>query len=437
MTPEKIKERINRTVRKITPDISQQIILDAKKKAYQKPEKKSSFFSLKPALVFAMSMLLLAVVVFNRPAANVAASTIVLDVNPSIEISLDDSGKVIDVEGKNEDAILVIGEASFDGLTLEETLDVLVKALIDNGYLNDNANSILVTVDNEDMTSTVLDMMNKILTEKDFSGSVLCQNLKDDPKLKELAQKYSISIGRAQLISEIVAMDDSYKIEELAKLNVHQLNLLLGNTDSKANGVKKMGRASQKEYIGEEKAQEIALASIGASVNEVTDYSVKIDYRHNNIVYITEFVYNNTEYVVMVNGKSGAILECEKENREYKYQFGSDGSKNDNKNGSGNQGECDGTGAGNNNSGSGSGSETGNKNAGSGTGKGKNAGTTIGKENAKRIALNHANAAEYGNYNSELCNRDGKLVYCINFEANGRNCKYVIDADTGEILENE
>ncbi len=182
-----------------------------------------------------------------------------------------------------------------------------------------------------------------------------------------------------------------------------------------------MGQASQKDYIGEEKAKEIALSSVGAKETEISDYNIEIDYRHRNIVYVIKFVYNNIEYVVMVNGTSGTILECEQENKQYKYQYGYNNSSG-----------LDDENSGNNNYGQGG------SNNGTNGGKGNNSygnGSCIGQKNVKRIAINRANASEYNNYRSELSLQDGKRVYCVEFEANNRQYKYVIDANTGEILE--
>ncbi len=412
MTPEKIKQKIKNTVQKITPDISEQIILDAGKNAYQPKKEKNRVFSWKPALVLAMSCLLFVAIFVNWPPTNVAAATITLDVNPSIDITLDDDGKVVDIVGKNEEGIDVVESLAVIGCKIEVALQALIDSLLEHGYLNDDANSILVTVDNEDITTSLMKMINDILAEEDFDGSVVCQNLKNNPELTALAEKYDISIGRAQLITELIALDGTYNIEELATLNINQLNLLLGNPENSVPGVKRMGKASEKEYIGEDKAKETALASVGATEEEISDYSYEIDYRHRNIVYIIKFVYNNTEYVIMVNGTSGSILECEQENRKYKYQNSheyenSNGSENDSHKGNGKKGN------------------------------GNNSATGIGKENAKRIALNHANVNEYHNYNCELCTQDGKLVYCINFQADNGECKYVIDAISGEILKDK
>ena len=414
MTPEKIKEKINKTVQKITPDISEQIILDARKRVHQEKKEKSRGFSWKPVLIFAMSCLLFVTIIVTRPATSVVAATISLDINPSIEITLDEKDKVIEIFGKNEEGIDVVENLNVKGCQVKVALKTLIESLLEQGYLNDSANSILVTVDNENITANLMEMIEDILAEDDFDGSVVCQNLKNNPDLVKLAETYNISIGRAQLITELIALDSTYNIEELAKLNVTQLNLLLGNSENTIPGIQRMGQASQKEYIGEEKAKEIALKSVKASATEISDYTMEIDYRHHNIVYVIKFVYNNTDYVVMVNGTSGVILECEQENRQYKHQYEHSHSSSSNDDTSGH-----------------------NHGKGSNSGNGNNYGngSCIGQKNVKRIVLNHANASESSNYKSELCLQDGKLVYCIEFKANSRQCKYVIDANTAEILE--
>ena len=57
------------------------------------------------------------------------------------------------------------------------------------------------------------------------------------------------------------------------------------------------------------------------------------------------------------------------------------------------------------------------------------------KEQAKEIALKHANikAADITDYEIDLDTEDGKLVYDISFEHNGKEYDYDVDAETGKI----
>ncbi len=59
----------------------------------------------------------------------------------------------------------------------------------------------------------------------------------------------------------------------------------------------------------------------------------------------------------------------------------------------------------------------------------------ISKEKAKEIALNHANLKESDitDYEIDLDNEDGKLVYEISFECGGKEYDYDVNATTGDI----
>ncbi len=59
----------------------------------------------------------------------------------------------------------------------------------------------------------------------------------------------------------------------------------------------------------------------------------------------------------------------------------------------------------------------------------------ITKEKAKEIALKQANLKETDitDYEIDLDNEDGKLVYEISFESNGKEYDYDVDANTGSI----
>lgn len=59
----------------------------------------------------------------------------------------------------------------------------------------------------------------------------------------------------------------------------------------------------------------------------------------------------------------------------------------------------------------------------------------ITKEQAKEIALKHANIkdSDITDYEIELEKEDGNLVYDISFEHNGKEYDYDVDAETGNI----
>lgn len=67
------------------------------------------------------------------------------------------------------------------------------------------------------------------------------------------------------------------------------------------------------------------------------------------------------------------------------------------------------------------------------------AGTYIGEDEAKSIALDHAgfSTAEVSFSKVELGTDDGQIVYEIEFYKDGREYEYTINASTGSIIEYE
>ena len=123
------------------------------------------------------------------------ASTISLDVNPSIEIRVNKYEKVLETLALNDDAEVVLGDMDFKGSSFSDVaINALIGSMLQNGYLDRSwRNSILISVDNQDPAlSTALQEklsqeVNALLQTNSFTGSVLSQTVSDDDELKTLA----------------------------------------------------------------------------------------------------------------------------------------------------------------------------------------------------------------------------------------------------------
>lgn len=99
----------------------------------------------------------------------------------------------------------------FSGSSLDVTVNALIGSMLRNGYLNENANSILVSVDTRDaakgsaLREKLAGEIDSLLRTDTFSGAVLSQTVAADAALQQLAQEYGISLGKAQLVQEIAA----------------------------------------------------------------------------------------------------------------------------------------------------------------------------------------------------------------------------------------
>ena len=321
------------------------------------------------------------------------ASTVSLDVNPGITINLNKKEEVLSVTPVNEDGKTVIGNMTFENCSLETTVNALIGSMLKNGFLSESANSVLVTVDgrNDEKSKELQNRISKeirsFMDGNDIKPAVLAQKAGNDKDIEKFAEENGISVGKAQIIKQYVKANPGSSAEELAKLNINELNMLIQNSGTVIKDSESFGKASEEKYIGFEKAMEIALEHFGKKASEITNTEKELETEHGIIVYDIEFVSGNTEYDVEINALTGKIEHSEKESAEKdkdvieKPEF-------------------------------------------------------IGKEKAVKRALGYfkKNRNEVRNIEAELENEKGLYVYEVEFESGTAEYKVTIDAVSAEIL---
>ena len=242
------------------------------------------------------------------------ASTIGIDVNPSITVTVNKKEKVLDVTANNDDAKIILEGMDLAGSDINVAINALIGSMVKNGYIDELANSILISVDNpnsaesEALRQKIVDELSAFINSGN-NISVVSQSITSSSDKESLANSYGISVGKLELIEKLIAKNNLYTYEELKNLSINELNLLLG---SATENVTTSGSASDKSYIGKDKALEIALSDAG--VSSVTWSEVEMDYDDGFMTYEVEFTYNNREYDYEINATTGDILES---NREY------------------------------------------------------------------------------------------------------------------------
>ena len=242
------------------------------------------------------------------------ASTIGIDVNPSITVTVNKKEKVLDVTANNDDARIILEGMDLAGSDINVAINALIGSMVKNGYIDELANSILISVDNpnsaesEALRQKIVDELNAFINSGN-NISVVSQSITSSSDKEALANSYGISVGKLELIEKLIAKNNLYTYEELKDLSINELNLLLR---SATENVTTSGTASDKSYIGKDKALEIALSDAG--VSSVTWSEVEMDYDDGFMTYEVEFTYNNREYDYEINATTGDILES---NREY------------------------------------------------------------------------------------------------------------------------
>ncbi len=326
---------------------------------------------------------------FKGGSSGTLAAVVSFDVNPSIELNVDKNEKIISAVGLNDEGREVLGGMELEGSGFDVAVNAIIGSMLQHGYLDDTANSILLSVsgvdgyDADTLQAKLTDNVNRLLKD----CSVLSQNVSDaDGDLVEKAEKYGITVGKARLISQIVAGDSRHNFEELVGLTINELNLISGGKP--LSGISAQGQASDKSYIGNDAALSAALTHAGLSRDDVKNIDIELDYEYGLMVYEVEFESGSAEYEYGIDARSGDIIWVENEDG---YSF--------------RQGRPD----------------------------------FISTDKAKAAALSHAglNEAQVSRLLTELDHEDGRYVCEVEFKYGGYEYHYEIDAESGAVLEFE
>ena len=252
-----------------------------------------------------------------------------LDVNPGIEISIDDNERVIDVTAVNEEGKDIISDLKFEGSDINVACNAIVGSMMTRGYLNDLSNSILLSVRSTDVERSkaiekeLSGNLNHFLEEYSLAAAILGQYVEEDDDLDEFAESNGISLGKAWLIRNLVASGSTrMTAESLLKLSTQEL-ILLGQEKNLASE-NSYGKANTSKYIDKEKALAIAMDAAGVGMNEVTGQKIEFDCDDGKIVYEVEFVTSGVEYEYDIDAVSGDVLGVERESADDDDEFDDD-----------------------------------------------------------------------------------------------------------------
>ena len=144
-------------------------------------------------------------------------SEVGIDVNPSLKLLLNRKDRVTEAQGLNEDGQALLADTNLKGNTVEDAVDQVMSSLVDQGYLNaDGAkNAVLVSVSGrnqkkaEAVKTEVSANVEKTLTEKQVNAVVYDQTIQVTDELKELAENYQVSPGKAEFVGLLVNENDT------------------------------------------------------------------------------------------------------------------------------------------------------------------------------------------------------------------------------------
>ena len=402
MTNEKLEQRLAAALEKTAPDDVSGVLsrCEARKGTVINMETKKTTKRRWTSLIAAcLAVMLLGGGLFYQR-ANAVASVVSLDVNPSIELKVNRSEKVLVCTPLNEDAKAILADmgngADLKGAKLDVAVNAIVGSLVRNGYLNSISSAIMISVEDKDtaraekLQRELTSAVDGVLQTSEAKAAVLTQTLTQDAAREQQARENNISTGKAALVNCVLAINPSLKFDALAKLSVEELkDLAEAGAPAMPIGMD-AARTAAEEYAGT-----TALDSVTAEVDSELDESPA----H----YEVELHAAWGEFEYLVDAYTGKVLSGQKD------LLTAASTPNEITKPSDQKPDPSGT------------------------------AQDIGYAKAKSIALNHAGVSENEAYDMEieLDDEDGTLVYEVEFKSGGMEYSYEINAASGAILKHE
>ena len=241
MDDKRIKEDLKNTFNTEVPDVLSKIKASPD---FRVPQKEKGFslrnifnrrLTVMLSSVFVIAILLVTVIGRSN---YIVASTVTLELNPSIEISLNKNDYVVKVTALNDDGLEVIErDIKYRGLTIDVALEIIVERLNELGYVvdtSDENNIILITV-NSDNSEIVSRLQTKFESRLDvelekYNNSHWVFDSEDfqltPAQLRvvrnhDLLSKYSAA--KIALAFRINELEPDYTLDQLATMSIRDL----------------------------------------------------------------------------------------------------------------------------------------------------------------------------------------------------------------------
>ena len=330
MTNKDIEKRYQTAYSHAVPDVFDKVLAECEKEDQQKTIVLETPKIIKPMWRKMVSVAAAIAVILTSGFAgfmlskiDVVDSIISFDVNPSIEIKVNQKEQVKDAFARNADGEVVLDGMNLKGSDLTVAVNAIVGSMLRNGYIDELSNSILISVQNPNskrgqaLESRISEEINRLLSAYAIDGAVISQILNNEKRAKEMAEKYGITEGKAQLILQITDSNKSYTFKDLAPLTINELVLLTSNDESLKEKVNVKGKASEKRYIGKSKAKKKALKQENIDKKDIFDYSCEFKYQDGQMVYKIHFKTATAKYDYILKATNGKILKAEIERGDF------------------------------------------------------------------------------------------------------------------------
>ncbi|MGS0971802.1 MAG: anti-sigma-I factor RsgI family protein [Candidatus Izemoplasmataceae bacterium] len=254
MKNKKFKQELKTMFTDETPDVLSKIKQDPR---FRVPvqEKRSIFdvfkqtrFSYVFSSIFVLGILVIGMLLTQNTTTEVIASTITIDINPSVELLLNEDDEIVEINAINEDAeALIDDQEHYKGMNIDTAIRNLIQNAINQGYIVNEDNYILVNVvsENADKKALVQEKLENAFARESmrhnqpFDVRNMVRELTENAK--ETAQNMRLSGAKYELIQTILEASDTNTFEELQNKSIRELFGILNEQNGDESNFPPMG----------------------------------------------------------------------------------------------------------------------------------------------------------------------------------------------------
>lgn len=161
-------------------------------------------------------------------AQNTPVAYVSMDINPSVELSVNTFDKVISVEAYNEDGKKVLEGTNLINSDVKKAINAVISNAIADGYIKEDGSSgiEITTSSNKDKISNELDESAKEAASETLDNNNLKATVETEKvalERRDEARKLGITPGKLNLIEKLQELDPTIKVEDYKSSSVKEI----------------------------------------------------------------------------------------------------------------------------------------------------------------------------------------------------------------------
>lgn len=212
---------------------------------------KPNTFSVAPRLVagIAAAIFLTSASIFGY-AYSVPVNYLYVDINPSIELTVNCFDRVISAKGLNTDGEVLLSETSLNYISTEKSIEKILEKSVEKGYMAENLENVVLL--NTSGDEKVLKGIKEKVTNFTENGGL--KNIKPEVQVESIdntqvqeAKKQHISAGKLKLIEKATLKNPQLSKEQMVDMPVR--DIIKEIKKEKTEEIKSKIEAKKKEVL--------------------------------------------------------------------------------------------------------------------------------------------------------------------------------------------